>query len=444
MVNEARMTASVPGIVWPPLASPTPAGALAVADELDATQWLSPAQLAERQRAQLASVLAHAAASVPHYAGIDTTDLASVPVMTRAQIIAAGDRLLSRAYPAAHGPTREVVTSRTSGAPVRVRASHVVATLQAAITLRDHRWHGRDLTASLASLRYAPGAPGPDGITTRGWGPATAQLAPDAPSHLLSIIGTTTDEQLAWLARANPTYFLTYPSVLHALLRRIAATNTKLPALREIRTVGEALTPGTRGLCSEVLDVPIVDLYSAQEVGYVALQCPDERAGGQYHVQAERHVVEVLRDDGTPCAPGEVGRVVITDLHNFATPVLRYDIGDLAEVARACPCGRGLPAWARIVGRVRNMLLYPDGRTTYPVFTVACRQAARYRDIQLVQLTRDALRARVVPDGELDEAALIAALQRTLSHPFSVEIERVDEIARTPGGKLEEFICLAT
>jgi phenylacetate-CoA ligase len=307
--------------------------------------------------------------------------------------------------------------------------------------LRDHRWHRRDLRASLASLRYAPSAPGPDGITSRGWGPATKQLAPDAPAHLLSIIGTTTDEQLAWLARANPTYFLTYPSVLHALLRRIAATNTRLPALREVRTVGEALTPGTRGLCREVLDVPIVDMYSAQEVGYVALQCPEHE---HYHVQSERHLVEVLRDDGTPCVPGETGRVVITDLHNFATPILRYDIGDLAEVAHACPCGRGLPTWSRIVGRVRNMLVYPDGRTTYPVFTVACREAARYRDIQLVQLTRETLRARVVPDGYLDEPALIAALHRTFGHPFAVEVERVDEIARTPGGKLEEFICLAT
>ncbi len=435
------MVASIPGIVWPPIGAATPAGALAVCDELERTQWLSPAELAARQREQLAVVLAHAASSVPHYAGIDPRDFASVPVMTRAQIIAARDRLLSRAYPVPHGPTQELSTSRTSGEPVRVRASAVVTTMHAAITLRDHRWHRRDLHVSLASLRYAPNAPGPDGATGRGWGPVTMQLAPDAPAHVLSIIGTTTDEQLAWLVRKNPTYLLTYPSVLHALLRRIAATSTRLSALREVRTVGEALTPGTRGLCREVLDVPIVDVYSAQEVGYIALQCP---ASEHYHVQSERHVVEILRDDGTACVPGEIGRVVITDLHNFATPVIRYDIGDLAELAPACPCGRGLPTLARIVGRVRNMLLRPDGSTTYPVFTVACREAARYRDIQLVQLTRETLRARVVPDGELDERALIDAIHRTLGDHFAVEVERVDEIARTAGGKLEEFICQAT
>src|SRR5690606_12889789 len=113
---------------------------------------------------------------------------------------------------------------------------------------------------------------------------------------------------------------------------------------------------------------------------------------------------------------------------------------DLAEVGAPCPCGRGLPVLTRIVGRYRNMLVYPDGRTAYPVFTIACREAARYRDIQLVQVTHDTLRARVVPEGELDRDALVAALHRSLGHPFTVEIELVEQIARTPAGKLEEFL----
>jgi len=62
------------------------------------------------------------------------------------------------------------------------------------------------------------------------------------------------------------------------------------------------------------------------------------------------------------CA-GQVGRVVVTDLHNFATPLIRYDLGDYAEMADTCPCGRGLPALKRIMGRRRNMVRLPDGRS---------------------------------------------------------------------------------
>jgi phenylacetate-CoA ligase len=435
------MTSSLHGIVWPVVPGTTPAAALAIADELERTQWLPPGELAAHQHRQRDVMLAHAAASVPHYRAVDPHDWASVPVMTRDAITAAGADLLSRAYPSTHGAAPDVQTSRTSGQPVRVRGTEALAALHAAITLRDHRWHRRDLHAHLASIRYTgAAAPPPDGLTARGWGPATSTLAPDAPLSVLSVLSTT-DQQLAWLVRANPTYLLAYPSVLHALLRAIAASGAALPALRQVRTISEVLTPGTRGLCRDVLGLPIVDAYSAQEVGYIALQCP---AHEHYHVQAERLIVEVLRDDGTPCAAGETGRVVVTDLHNFATPILRYELGDYAEVGRPCPCGRGLPVLARIVGRRRNMLVYPDGRTAWPVFTVACREAARFRDLQAIQIRRDALLLRVLPDGPLDRAALIAALQRSLGYPFEVEIELVTEIDRTPAGKLEEFTSRVT
>lgn len=435
------MAGSVHGIVWPAVPAAAPSAIAAIADELERTQWLSPAELEAHQHRQRDVLLAHAVASVPHYRGLDPRAWASVPILSRAAITAAGADLLSRAYPATHGAAPEVATSRTSGEAVRVRGTGVVAALHGAITLRDHRWHRRDLHAHLAAIRYTgAAAPPPDGLSARGWSAATAALAPDAPLSVLSV-ASTTDEQLAWLVRANPTYLLVYPSVLHALLREISRTHAALPALRQVRTISEVLSPGTRGLCRDVLDLPIVDTYSAQEVGYLALQCPDHE---HYHVQAERLLVEVLRDDDAPCAPGETGRVVVTDLHNFATPILRYELGDYAEVGRPCPCGRGLPVLTRIVGRRRNMLVYPDGRTTWPVFTVACREAARFRDLQLVQLTRDALRVRVIPDGELDRAALVAAIQRALGHAFDVEVERVDAIARTPAGKLEEFVSHAT
>jgi phenylacetate-CoA ligase len=131
---------------------------------------------------------------------------------------------------------------------------------------------------------------------------------------------------------------------------------------------------------------------------------------------------------------------VITDLHNFATPLLRYDIGDYAEVAPACRCGRGLPALRRIIGRKRNLLTYPDGRTVFPVFSLACREAAHYRELQIVQPRVDLLRVRVVPDGPLDRAALAAALRDVFAHPFEVEVEEVESLGRSPAGKLEEFV----
>ena len=89
-------------------------------------------------------------------------------------------------------------------------------------------------------------------------------------------------------------------------------------------------------------------MYTCQEAGYLALQCPDYP---HFHVQSENVLLEVVDDVGQPCGPGEVGRVLITSLNNFATPLIRYELGDYAEVGAPCPCGRGLPVLKRIMGR---------------------------------------------------------------------------------------------
>ena len=441
---------SLPGIEWPAVPDAAGATALALAWQLEQTQWWPAERLRAHQLAQLRVLLAHAAATTAHYAGLDAAAAADddparfarLPLLTRQAAIDAGPRLLSRRYPAHHGDAPETTTSRSTGEPVRVRVPGIINAFWHAVTLRDHAWHRRDLTAHLAAIRHTGGeAAPPDGARAAGWGPATAAIAPDAPLSVLSV-ASTTEEQIAWLRREDPAYLLIYPTVLGAILRELAATGTRLPSLRQVRTISEALSPDTRALCRDVLGVPLVDTYSAQECGYIALQCP---AHEHYHVVAERLLVEILDDDGAPCPPGATGRVVITDLHNFATPLVRYELGDFAEVGAPCPCGRGLPVLTRIIGRRRGMLRYPDGRTAWPVFTVACRQAAPYREVQLVQDTIDALRLRVVPAPAAPltaahHAALTAALHGALGHRFAVTVEVVDALDRSPAGKLEEFI----
>jgi phenylacetate-CoA ligase len=440
----ARLRSTVPGIEWPSLPDPRTAMLLALQWQLDESEWWLPDELAAVQAAQRAAVLAHAATTVPFYEGLDPLDWSRVPILTRDALIAAGPRLLSRAYPATHGPAEEIMTSRSTGEPVRVRGTAVTSLFWDALTLRDHLWHVRDLDAHQATIRYTgDDARPPDGLFTRGWGPATAAFAPDAPMSVLSV-QSSTDEQIAWLARVAPRYLLVYPSVLDGILRRLEATGARLPSIEEVRTISEVLAPETRARCRDVLGAPIIDTYSAQEVGYIALQCPQHE---HYHVMAERLFVEVLDDAGAPCPPGAIGRVVITDLHNFATPLLRYEIGDYAEVGGPCPCGRGLPVLTRILGRRRNLLTYPDGRTVWPVFTIAVRRAARFRECQLVQPSVDALCLRIVPDAAspLDavaQASLVHALRTALGHPFDVQIEVVESLSRSPVGKLEEFVSL--
>ena len=83
-----------------------------------------------------------------------------------------------------------------------------------------------------------------------------------------------------------------------------------------------------RQICRDVFGAPPIDQYGAQEVGLIACECV---VCGHYHVSAEAMRVEILRDDGTHCSPGETGRVVVTSFYNYAMPFIRYEIGDYAD-----------------------------------------------------------------------------------------------------------------
>ncbi|MSP62763.1 MAG: hypothetical protein EXR72_21015 [Myxococcales bacterium] len=84
--------------------------------------------------------------------------------------------------------------------------------------------------------------------------------------------------------------------------------------------------------------------YSAPEVGVIAARC----ARGGLHVQADHLILESVDGDGRPVAPGSIGTLLVTDLHNYATPTLRHELPERGQIDRAtCPCGRGLPLLAR-------------------------------------------------------------------------------------------------
>ncbi len=161
---------------------------------------------------------------------------------------------------------------------------------------------------------------------------------------------------------------------------------------------------------------------------------------------AESLIVEVVDECDAPCAAGKVGRLVVTDLHNFATPLVRYDIGDYAEVAGPCACGRGLPALKRILGRERNLILMPDGSRHWPLVGFALfRTVAPVLQYQLIQETRDSIEVRLVVGHALsgaEEDGLRQVIQGTLGHPFALRFSYfADRIPPGPNGKCEEFVC---
>ncbi len=438
------------GISWPAIPAFVDATVLALHHQMEQSQWWHAETLLVLQLRQLELLLAHAARTVPFYGerlrslaglgrgGLTLDAFRSLPVLRRTDIQEAGAALVSRRLPKDHGDTSDISTSGSTGRPITVKGTAITGMFFRALNLRYHLWHGRDFSAKTAAIQALRGESARAAETGE-----SVQWVPgyDSGPMVCFDVSRPVGEQLDWLRRQNPVYLLTYPSNLRALLRHSEETGERPDRLREVATMGEVLDPGVRAACETVWGVPVVDAYSAQEIGMIALQCPDRP---HYHVQAECVLVEVLDDDGKPCAPGEVGRIVITALHNFATPLIRYEIGDFAEVGPPCPCGRGLPVITRIAGRVHNMLTLPSGEQVWPVqfFSSELLAVAPVRQFQFVQRSVEEIEVKLATARELredEEAGLRELIGTKLGHGFALRFVYVDEIPRSPSGKYEDF-----
>ena len=443
------------GTAWPAIPAPRGALLMSLLFQLEQTQWWPAQRLLEHQLRQLASLLRHACDTVPFYRRrfdvigfrpppeLTLADWRKLPLLTRRDIQNAGDGLISNAVPAYCGQMSETQTSGSTGEPVKLRRTRLDQLFWEVLTLRDHAWHQHDVRGKLAAIRIFPdgiGAP-PHGSMLKGWDAASDEIYATGPAAVLSL-GADIATQARWLQQQNPDYLLTYPTNLGALLDAFARSGACLSRLRSVSTVGETVTPLLRARCSEIWGVPITDIYSSQEFGYLALQCP---VSGQYHVMAESALVEVLDADGAPCRPGEIGRLVISSLHNFAMPLIRYELRDYAEAGGACACGRGLPLLARILGRNRNMVVLPSGEKHWPLVGFAeYRAIAPVRQYQLIQYAPEEIEVRLVTDRALtadEETRLTRVIQDALGWPFRLRFVYFEgEIPRSAGGKFEEFV----
>lgn len=456
-MTGAPLKSALAGVVWPAIAGETHrAQLLSLLQQFGQTERWPAEVLLQNQLRQLALIIDHAHRTVPFYrerltaAGYRSGQavtlewLRALPLLTRSNIQDAGPALHSTAVPPQFGTVHENRTSGATGQPVQVLRSALDGLLWQANTLRDHAWHQRDQSLKLAAIRaLAPGvADPPQGVTAPGWGAASEAVRTTGPSALLTLSADVA-VQAAWLRQHAPGYLLTYPSNLAALLAHFAQTGERLRGLRAVLTVGETVAPALRAACRDTLGVNIEDVYSSQELGYIALQCP---VSGQYHVMSESVLVEVLDAAGKPCAPGGTGRLVISSLHNYAMPLIRYELRDYATVGEPCGCGRTLPTLARIAGRLRNMVRLPDGTMHWPLVGFhRFREIAPVRQYQLIQHTLLSIEVRLVCDRALsatEESELGAVIRAALGYPFELCFVYFPlELPRTVNGKFEEFVC---
>jgi len=418
--------------------------------ELNHLQWYQPAKLQQIQTMKLRALVNHHAVNTVYFqnslkaAGtrpqdVTAADMSRLPLLTRRDIQSAGEDFFARSVPESHGKIGEVKTSGSTGEFVKIKATDVVSHFFHAFNVQENMWHNRNLKMKLCVIK----AGGVYAETTRksNWGLPYAAMGETGEVQLIDIT-LDVEEQNKIIQEFQPEYLLTYPNNMRALLE-IWQRDGNPPPLKHFKSVGETVSDELRAFVLKVLGIAVEDVYSSQEVGSIAHTC----YYGTYHTMDQNLIVEILDTDNQPVAVGETGRVVITDLHNYASPVIRYDIGDYAARGAECQCGRGLQTLVKVKGRERNLICHPDGSRHWP-------QVGMYRfdnldfiirRYQVVQHSLTDIEYRIVVDEPItqaQESALIALAQAAMGDNFTYRVsQQPQDFAVNPNGKFEEFVC---
>jgi phenylacetate-CoA ligase len=422
---------------------------------LERTQWASADELRAFQDGELRKLLAHAYAHVPHArlrfekAGVGSDevrtvdDLPKLPLLSRHEAVRHFEERKSTAPPLFE---IDKMTSGTTGVPLAFGYDRGSEYWRQAVKLRGYAWAG-----------YRPGDK-----SVHFWGSAAALHPPPFPKRLKTSLDhafrrehfvdcterspRALDDVLRLLRKLKPKVLLCYAQAGVALARRVLETGRRDFDDFSVICAAERLFPADRALIREAFGPAIFETYGSREVMLIAAEC-EAHAG--LHVSMENLVVEVIVRDGTgerPAAPGELGEVAVTDLHNYGAPFIRYLTGDLAvpRPMERCACGRWLSKLDRVEGRTTDTLRDGSGRPVSGLFfnVLFASLAREVRGFQVVQRRGGAIDLRLVRTDRFDAGVLENVKKNTEKFIPGVElrIELVPELPVDRGGKLRVVV----
>jgi len=235
---------------------------------------------------------------------------------------------------------------------------------------------------------------------------------------------------------------LGYASALDAIVQYLIKKNadTIRSNVKSIISTSESLSSFTREAMTRYFQIPTISRYSNLENGILAQQCFKSE---EFHINIASYYIEIFDiEKDTPVNPGTLGRIVVTDYFNYAMPLIRYDTGDLGELAEESECGIRTPVLKRIEGRKLDQIFDTRGNliSSYLVY----KNMWRYTDLnqyQLIQEDEKEYSIKLNPKGIFRrEKELIAEFKKYLGDDAIIKIEYVDEIPLLASGKRKKIV----
>ncbi|KHO46585.1 MAG: CapK related-protein [archaeon GW2011_AR3] len=395
---------------------------------------LTSGELEKYQDEKFRKIILHAYLTVPFYRkaldkeGVSPQSVKGVADIYKLSIISKEElramppqQILSSKF--AKSTLISVNTGGSTGKPFRVYLSKAENKVRIAEGYRIFALHGYNIFDKIGTAGYHP--PRKDKANALG---------------MLRKVGipftATMQECVRILQKEKPEVLDGYPSRLNLIALYAIEHHIKMYRPKAIFTNSEMMFPQMRKNIKKAFGVEPTNVYDCWEFGRIAWECPEHNG---MHINSDSIIVEIL-DNGKPVPPGKVGTVVVSGLNNFAMPLIRYNMGDTASIAKhRCSCGINFPLLTGLSGRASSYIKLDSGQTiSLTGLAQHILESEHIMEYQIQQKREGELIINLVADTHYNSKndLMIQKKFASLGHFKKIEIRRVKSIKRTKSGKL--------
>jgi phenylacetate-CoA ligase len=395
--------------------------------------------LAEHQAKQLQSLLTHAVQTTDYYKNYDGSGrIQDFPVVNKNIIRESFEQFESKVFKGQK--LRLVQTSGSTGTPFQVVQNSNKRQRVLAEVLYFNSLVGYDVGTRYAFVVAAGSIHRENAVSL---------FIKNKVEFSLNTLDFVSSEQqrLTLLNDKNIEILIGNPSVIYDLARHVIAQGDTPEdfGVKGVLCISEPLYPNMRDTIGKAFNCPVLSRYSNEECGVLAYECP---TSGKFHLNAASYFFETLDlDSDQPTSPGTPGRIVVTDLYNYALPMIRYDTGDIGSIVPNDGSQFATPILQSLEGRRVDTVYDTAGRKLI-IFAFdgtfeALGKLGVMKQFQFIQEGRTRYRLRLcVNETFSQESFVVEKLKQILGDDAQIEIDYVDEIPVLNSGKRKYIVSL--
>lgn len=334
-----------------------------------------------------------------------------------------------------------VETSGSTGLPIQFYRDRTTFGYTLAALYRAHRWWNLDIGHKEAMLWGVP-------VSVKGKIRAKIKdkLLNRFRENEYNITPTTFKLFYSRIMKEKPDYLFGYSSMVYEFSIFLKQNGLKIQngTLKAVICTAEKLHDYQKNIIESTLSCKTVSEYGATEAGIISYECPE----GSNHISDDTVYLEIVDDNNIPVPDGKPGRVLITVLHSYSSPIIRYDIGDIAiKTNTQCSCGVNLSTLGSIEGRTCDVVIGPNYEVYHSIifYYIIKNLTLKYggiKQFKVHQYKIDELEIKIVKENEFKSEAdtfIRAQIREKFGNAMKLNINYVDCIERNISGKLRDF-----